>query len=145
MNAVEQEYAIRSNKTIGIRIWEKSGEKIRPRMQLRNTQKKTCAPHFRGHIPFEGNGTDANTRYFRAIHSSTFRPADRHGPKNGFRLFGHILHKFVYNTATGYYQHIPRYKETNERTNTRIAHILLFYICFTSVYCVTKLPNATII
>jgi len=46
MNAVEQEYAIRSNKTIGIRIWEKSGEKIRPRMQLRNTQKKNVRSAF---------------------------------------------------------------------------------------------------
>ena len=40
-------------------------------------KKNTCAPHFRGHIPFEGKVTDANTRYFRTIDSSTFRPAGR--------------------------------------------------------------------
>ena len=50
------------SKTIGIKIGEMS-------------EQNTCAPHFRGHIPFEGIVTDANTRYFRTIDSSTFRPA----------------------------------------------------------------------
>ena len=79
-------------------------EKNALRMQLRNKKKiralriSVAIYHLKEKLQMLTHVT-----FVPSIPQHFGRPADRHGPKNGFRLSGHILYKFVYNMAIGYY------------------------------------------